>query len=45
MPKVKFLPHGREVEVEKGTTVIRAALNAGVHINASCGGNGVCGKC
>ncbi len=45
MPKVKFLPHGREVEVEKGTSVIRAALNAGVHINASCGGNGVCGKC
>lgn len=45
MPKVKFLPHNREVDVEIGTTVIRAALNAGVHINASCGGNGVCGKC
>ncbi|GAB6162067.1 corrinoid activation/regeneration protein AcsV [Desulfothermus naphthae] len=45
MPKVKFLPHGREVEVDVGTSVIRAALLAGVHINASCGGNGVCGKC
>ncbi|WP_461833872.1 ASKHA domain-containing protein [Desulfothermus sp.] len=45
MPKVKFLPHGREVEVDVGTPVIRAALLAGVHINASCGGNGVCGKC
>ncbi len=45
MPKVKFLPHEREIEVEKGTSLIRAALNAGVHINASCGGNGVCGKC
>lgn len=45
MPKVKFLPHGREVEVDSGTSLIRAALSAGVHINASCGGNGVCGKC
>ena len=45
MPKVKFLPHGREVEVDVGTPVIRAALLAGVHINASCGGNGICGKC
>ena len=25
--------------------MIRAALQAGVHINASCGGGGVCGKC
>jgi len=25
--------------------LIRAALQAGVHINASCGGGGVCGKC
>ena len=45
MPTVKFLPHERNVEVDEGTTVIRAALDAGVHINASCGGNGVCGKC
>jgi uncharacterized 2Fe-2S/4Fe-4S cluster protein (DUF4445 family) len=45
MPKVTFLPHGREIEVDEGTTVIRAALESGVHINASCGGTGVCGKC
>lgn len=25
--------------------LIRAAMEAGVHINASCGGEGVCGKC
>ncbi|WP_240910154.1 ASKHA domain-containing protein [Desulfopila sp. IMCC35008] len=42
---VKFLPHDREVVVEKGDTLIRAALQAGVHVNASCGGGGVCGKC
>ncbi len=45
MPRIKFLPSNREIEVKEGTTIIRAALDAGVHINASCGGNGVCGKC
>ncbi|MEW5908498.1 MAG: ASKHA domain-containing protein [Thermodesulfobacteriota bacterium] len=42
---VLFLPHKKEVYVEDGTILIRAALEAGVHINASCGGEGVCGKC
>ncbi|MFW6081072.1 MAG: ASKHA domain-containing protein [Desulfosalsimonas sp.] len=43
--KVLFLPHDKQVEVEEGETLIRAAMDAGVHINASCGGEGVCGKC
>ncbi|MBM9602801.1 ASKHA domain-containing protein [Desulfopila inferna] len=42
---VKFLPHEREIEVEAGTNLIRVAMDAGIHINASCGGEGVCGKC
>ncbi len=42
---VKFLPYETEIEIEDGDTVIRAALEAGVHVNASCGGEGVCGKC
>ncbi len=42
---VTFLPHNRKVEVEKGGNLIRVAMNAGIHINASCGGEGVCGKC
>ena len=42
---IKFLPGGREVEVEEGETIIKAARRAGIHINASCGGSGVCGKC
>jgi uncharacterized 2Fe-2S/4Fe-4S cluster protein (DUF4445 family) len=42
---VTFLPHQRSAEIAAGETVIRAALQAGVHINASCGGEGVCGKC
>jgi uncharacterized 2Fe-2S/4Fe-4S cluster protein (DUF4445 family) len=33
------------MEVQNGETLIRAALEAGVHVNASCGGEGVCGKC
>jgi uncharacterized 2Fe-2S/4Fe-4S cluster protein (DUF4445 family) len=43
--KVTFLPHNATVEIDPGETVIRAAMDAGVHVNASCGGEGVCGKC
>lgn len=42
---VTFLPHEKTVTVGPGESIIRAALKAGVHINASCGGEGVCGKC
>lgn len=42
---IEFQPSGRKVEVRDGATVIRAARMAGLHINASCGGTGVCGKC
>ncbi len=43
--EIRFLPHQKRITVEDGTNLIRAALEAGVHINASCGGEGVCGKC
>jgi uncharacterized 2Fe-2S/4Fe-4S cluster protein (DUF4445 family) len=42
---IKFLPQNTAVEVEENESLIRAAMEAGVHINASCGGTGVCGKC
>ncbi|MCK5837343.1 MAG: 2Fe-2S iron-sulfur cluster binding domain-containing protein, partial [Desulfobacula sp.] len=42
---VKFLPHNVSIEVDDKESLIRAAMDAGVHINASCGGCGVCGKC
>ncbi len=42
---ITFQPSGRTVLVAPGTVVIRAARRAGLHINASCGGTGVCGKC
>jgi uncharacterized 2Fe-2S/4Fe-4S cluster protein (DUF4445 family) len=43
--KIQFLPHNKEITVMHGENLIRAAMEAGVHINASCGGEGVCGKC
>ncbi len=43
--KIVFLPHEMKITVPDGETIIHAALEAGVHINASCGGEGVCGKC
>ncbi len=45
MVKVHFLPFEVEVEVREGESVLSAAMRAGVHINASCGGAGVCNKC
>ena len=45
MKTVRFLPYNKSVRVHEGETLLRAAIEAGVHINASCGGEGVCGKC
>ncbi len=45
MCQITFMPSGRQVEVAAGVSLIKAAHLAGVHINASCGGSGVCGKC
>jgi len=42
---VEFQPHNTKIKVPENTTLIRAAMEAGVHVNASCGGEGVCGKC
>ena len=45
MFRIRFLPHNKEISVAEGQALIRAAMEAGVHVNASCGGEGVCGKC
>lgn len=42
---VTFLPGGQRLQVVAGTSILEVAQQAGVHINASCGGTGVCGKC
>lgn len=43
--KIRFLPHEKTIVVKSNERLIKAAMEAGVHINASCGGEGVCGKC
>ena len=45
MPTVTFLPHEKSISVPEGENLLRVAMDAGVHINASCGGDGVCAKC
>ena len=43
--KVTFLPDDVTVETTTGANLLETAMRAGIHINASCGGAGVCGKC
>jgi len=43
--EVHFEPYDITVEVNRGENILLAAHEAGVHINASCGGGGVCGQC
>jgi len=40
-----FHPHSTKIEVNKGRDLLSAAVAAGVYINSSCGGDGVCGRC
>ena len=43
--RVRFLPHDKEITFAASGSVLHAAMEAGVHVNASCGGEGFCGKC
>jgi len=49
MPNIKFIDHNgaeREVSVADGTTIMRAAVDNGIHgIVGDCGGSGVCATC
>ena len=45
MPKIKFIPQNKEIEVETGTDLLKAADIAGLYIEGDCGGRGTCGKC
>jgi uncharacterized 2Fe-2S/4Fe-4S cluster protein (DUF4445 family) len=42
---ITFIPDNVSIRVDQGTNLLETALAAGVHINATCGGLGVCGKC
>lgn len=43
--KVSFYPDNRIAEVADGESILTAAIAADVHITATCGGDGTCGKC
>ncbi|MGW8193903.1 MAG: ASKHA domain-containing protein [Desulforhopalus sp.] len=40
-----FIPDDIVIRVQRGENLLTAAASAGVYINASCGGDGVCRKC
>ena len=40
-----FYPQAAMVRAKRGRDLLSAAVEAGVYINASCGGDGVCGHC
>ncbi len=43
--KITFNPSDVSIKVDEGENLLQAAMEAGIHINASCGGTGTCGKC
>lgn len=42
---VRFVRENIEISVQKGTTLLRAEMDAGLRPDAPCGGRGTCGKC
>ncbi len=45
MPRVKFVPLGKVVELRIGETLFKAARVNGIPIGSSCRGDCVCGWC
>ncbi|MHB8125878.1 MAG: ASKHA domain-containing protein [Desulfitobacteriaceae bacterium] len=43
--QVNFMPENRTIEVENGTSLLKAASTAGIFIKSGCGGKGSCGAC
>lgn len=43
--RVLFEPISKRIEVQVGTTIFKAAIDAGISIPTECGGMGLCGKC
>ncbi|MBU3912191.1 MAG: DUF4445 domain-containing protein [Candidatus Omnitrophica bacterium] len=42
---ITFLPEKKSISVDKGIDLLTAAIQSGIHIYNSCGGEGVCGRC
>jgi len=45
MPRVRFVPLGKEVEARTGGTILAAANRCQAPVGQSCSGEGVCGLC
>lgn len=43
--QIQFLPMNKKLEVPSGTSLLQAALDCQVNVEAVCAGNGTCGKC
>jgi uncharacterized 2Fe-2S/4Fe-4S cluster protein (DUF4445 family) len=43
--EITFLPDNVKVKAEAGESIMDVAARGQIHINASCGGEGVCGRC
>ena len=43
--QVTFQPENKQINVKPGITLLEAAQQADIPLNASCNGKGVCGKC
>ncbi len=44
-PRVTVIPEKIAVDVKPGTTLLQAAVTAGLDLRANCGGEGTCGRC
>jgi uncharacterized 2Fe-2S/4Fe-4S cluster protein (DUF4445 family) len=42
---VTFYPDKKKILVSKGSTILSAAISAGIYVQSTCGGDGVCGRC
>ncbi|MGD0752548.1 MAG: ASKHA domain-containing protein [Anaerolineales bacterium] len=45
MPFIDFEPVGRRAPCTSGETILEVAQRAGIMLNATCGGEGICGHC
>ncbi len=45
MPRVRFVPLGKEKEIRAGATILAAANQCEVPVGQSCSGDGICGWC
>jgi uncharacterized 2Fe-2S/4Fe-4S cluster protein (DUF4445 family) len=45
MPSITFQPANKTLDVPPGTEILAAIRQAGLEVDAPCGGKGTCGKC